>query len=86
LAQRHAAPLQVDIAGKEDESHTETFATVIAERFAADWMQYGSRRGRGYPEPGSCYFSRGQLTLFHQAILIHILTFYLIPFLHFFFS
>ena len=42
-------------------------------------------RGMG-EEPGSCYFSRGQLTLFHQAILIHILTFYLIPFLHFFFS
>lgn len=86
MAQRDAAPLQVETAGKENESHTETFATVIAERFAADWMQYGSRHGRGYPEPGSCYFSRGQLILFHQAILIHILTLYLIPFLHFFFS
>ena len=86
MAQRDAAPLQVETAGKEDESYTETVATVIAERFSACRVQYGSRRGRGYPEPGSCYFSRGQLILFHQAILIHILTLYLINFLHFFFS
>jgi hypothetical protein len=64
-------PLQVEIAGKEDEPYTQIFGTDISELFAAYWLQYGSWRWRRYPESGACYFSRSQLILFHQAILIH---------------
>jgi hypothetical protein len=64
-------PLQVEMAGKEDEPYTHIFDNDISELFTAEWMQYRSWCWRRYPEFGPCYFSRSPLILFHQAFRIH---------------